>query len=73
MPANDPAVRAIVCKIAATERHHPNTDTSDLRRDLRAAQLAEHIRKVVDAAPPLTQDQRVRLTALLRPSGGQAA
>ena len=28
--------------------------------------LAEHVRRLVDAAPPLTQAQRDRLTALLR-------
>lgn len=30
--------------------------------------LAEHIRRTVDALPPLTQAQRARLAALLRPS-----
>jgi hypothetical protein len=72
MPSHDPAVRALACTIAATERHHPNADTSELRRDLRAASLAEHIRKVVDSAPPLSDQQRARLAALLHPSGGGA-
>jgi len=73
MPAHDPVVRALSSKIAAIERHHPNADTDQLRRDMRAAKLAEHIRRVVDVAPPLTDDQRARLTALLRPSGGEPA
>ena len=74
MPAHDPVVRAISSRIAAIERHHPNTDTGELRRDMRAAKLAEHIRRVVDAAPPLTDDQRARLAVLLlRSSGGEAA
>jgi hypothetical protein len=66
MPAHDPEVRALSSKIAAIERHHSDANTGDLRRELRAAQLAEHIRRVVDAAPPLTDDQRTRLAALLR-------
>lgn len=36
-----------------------------LRRQLREQQLAEHIRRVVDQAPPLTGEQRARLAALL--------
>jgi hypothetical protein len=72
MPARDPEVRTISSRIAATERHHPDTDTSALRRDLRVAQLAAHIRRVVDAAPPLSGAQRDRLAVLLR-SGGDAA
>jgi hypothetical protein len=75
MPAHDPVVRAISSKIAAEERHRPGTDTGDLRRELRAAQLAEHIRRVVDAAPPLSDDQRARLAALLTKNkiGGEPA
>lgn len=40
------------------------------RRNLRAARLADYIRKTVDAAPPLTVEQRDRLAVLLR--GGAA-
>lgn len=46
------------------------------RRDLAAATLADRIRSTIDAAPPLTDEQRERLAALLRPSvkdGGQVA
>ena len=70
MPARDPAVRSITSKIGATQRHHPDADTSDLRRDLRAAHLEAHVREVVDGFPPLTADQRGRLALLLR--GGDA-
>ncbi len=35
------------------------------RRDLRAARAEEYIRQVVDAAPPLTDDQRRQLAAIL--------
>lgn len=37
------------------------------RRDLKAARLADHIRKLVDEAPPLTDEQRAQLAALLLP------
>jgi hypothetical protein len=39
------------------------------------ARIAEYVKRVVDAAPALSDDQRSRLTALLRPTGdrGQAA
>ena len=55
-------------RVAATERHHGAGDPRlpDLRRDLRAAELAEHVRRIVDQAPPLTNDQRNRIASLLR-------
>jgi hypothetical protein len=31
-------------------------------------EVREHIRRLVDAAPPLTEDQRSRLGVLLRPT-----
>ncbi len=45
-------------------------ELADARRNLRAERLAEHIRKAVDSAPPLTAEQRDRLAVLLR--GGAA-
>ncbi|HEY3924962.1 MAG TPA: hypothetical protein VGL75_10420 [Acidothermaceae bacterium] len=38
----------------------------EARRDLKASRLEEHIRKVVDSAPPLTAEQRDRIASLLR-------
>lgn len=35
-------------------------------RNLTAESLAEHVRKVVDAAPPLTATQRDLIAAILR-------
>jgi hypothetical protein len=40
------------------------------RADLQAAKLEDHIRKLVDGWPPLTDAQRVRLSLLLHPGGG---
>ena len=49
-------------------------DLLDARRNLRAARLEDYIRRTVDAAPPLTSEQRDRLAALLGPiPAGDAA
>jgi hypothetical protein len=37
-------------------------------REMREANLADHIRKVVEGWPPLTAEQRDRLRALLQPT-----
>lgn len=60
--------RRIRSQIAAASRHHPETDLTDLRRDLAAEKLAEYIDRTVSAAPPLTAAQRDHLAGLLRPS-----
>ncbi|AZG44824.1 hypothetical protein D7316_01415 [Gordonia insulae] len=58
-------------------RHAPGSPQHlEAQRTLRELVLAEHIQKVVDQAPKLTQDQRDRLAELLRPArqdGGGAA
>jgi len=58
-------------KLAVLHRHHPNEDHSGVKRDLRAARLADYIKRAVDAAPSLTPEQRDELALLLR--GGDAA
>ncbi len=60
-------------RLAALTRHYPDADHAATRRDLRAAQLEEHIRRVVDAAPPLTNEQRDRLALLVRGSSDAGA
>lgn len=52
--------------IAIALRQDPDADVTELRRKLRAERLEEHIRRVVDEAPPLTREQRDRLATLLR-------
>ena len=42
------------------------------RRDLKAQRLADYITRTVDAAPPLTDEQRAHLAALLS-GGGRVA
>jgi hypothetical protein len=39
----------------------------EARRDLAAEKIANYVTKVLDAAPPLTDEQRARLAELLRP------
>jgi hypothetical protein len=69
MPARDPRVREVSARLAAEERWHPEADTSDLRRDLRAARAAQYIRDLTDSLPALTVEQRARLARLLLPGG----
>jgi hypothetical protein len=56
-------------------REPDDADLLDARRALRTERLADHISQVVDAAPPLTAEQRDRLALLLRGGGthGDAA
>lgn len=57
--------------VANLSRHHPDSpDLDDARRALAETKIEAYIRKTVDAAPPLTVQQRERLAALLRPAGG---
>lgn len=59
-------------QIAHAKRKNPDADVTELRRQLKAERLAEHIAKVVAEAPPLTDEQRDRLAVLLR-GGGRIA
>jgi len=68
MPARDPQVRAISCRLAAIERHHPDRDTSDLRRALREAQTVAGVRRLIDG---LTLEERSRIAVEVL--GGGAA
>lgn len=62
-------------RVNALKRHRPPDDPeiADAERDLRAASLADHIRRVVAAAPPLTPAQRERPALLLHPGTGGGA
>ena len=42
----------------------------EARRNLKAERLADYIKRTVDASPPLTPEQRSRLTMLLSGGGG---
>lgn len=60
-------IRSLQGKSAAASRWD-RPDKDELARDYAAEKLADYIRRTVDAAPPLTAEQRERLTSLLRPA-----
>ena len=66
------SARSIQGRLAAETRHRPGEDHSELRRELKAEQLADYITRTVDAAPPLTPEQRSRLALLLTGGGADA-
>jgi tartrate dehydratase beta subunit/fumarate hydratase class I family protein len=53
-------------RVASLTRSRPANDPELVaaRRDLAAERLAEHVRKVVAEAPPLTAEQRDKIIAL---------
>lgn len=65
-------VRAKVCEIARTTRYDgpDSPKLPKLRSELRAAKLADEIRRAVETAPPLSEATKDRLALLLR--GGDA-
>ena len=64
MNAEDRIKRA---RVAAKRRHHPDDpETDKLAAEFKTDRLAQHIQKTVDEAPPLSQEQRNTLAALLR-------
>ncbi len=75
MAAKSPPRRHRSAAIAAIERHNGPADPriTGLRAELAIEGLAEHIRRVVDSAPPLTPAQREKLALLLCPGAGHAS
>jgi hypothetical protein len=56
-------------------RRHPDDpavrdELTRARQSYAVAQISDRIQEVVAKAPPLTDDQRARIAALLSPSGG---
>jgi hypothetical protein len=71
LSAESRQARARLGDASAKYKRAPNdADLADrairARREYQAAALADHIRRVVDAAPPLTPEQRNRLLLALR-------
>jgi hypothetical protein len=69
---NAPHIPSLVGKIAGLsravktgEREPSDPELAEARRDLCAAQLAAHIKRLCDAEPPFTAAQRKALTALI--------
>lgn len=71
VPALGPAARKVRSKIATTRRYRPGADVTELRRELNATRLGDHIadeirevenidawaERVAAALPPLTPDE----------------
>lgn len=59
-------------RVASLTRSRPADDPQliEARRDLAAAKLDAYVKRVLAEAPPLTDAQRDRIAALLRPAGG---
>lgn len=76
MAAHNPELRRLAARAGAAATNGA-PDLNERRAELAEARLANHIRKVCAAAPPLTDAQRDRLAALLRPgttgASGQVA
>ncbi len=62
------AERARVASLSRS-RTPDDPDLIAARRNLRAERLADYIQRTVDAAPPLTAEQRARLAGLLVAGG----
>lgn len=55
-------------RVAALSRSRSTDDPEliEARRNLKAGRLEDYIRRAVDAAPPLSDEQRDKLSLLLR-------
>lgn len=64
-----PSWRHTRARLANHARNYPGqTPPDELVTEHATARLADHIARVVAAAPPLSADQRARLAVLLRPA-----
>lgn len=68
---SSPVLQARAQLAVATRRRDPE-QIANARRDLAAEKLAQYVARTVADAPPLTAEQRDRIAALLRPTGGDA-
>lgn len=65
MPTPDPVQSAAGRLAYYSRRDADPVMRATARRDFLAAKLEQHIQEVVDAAPPLSQQQREHLSSLL--------
>jgi len=70
-----PDIASMRGAVAAYTRSRPADDPQliETRRSLAALNLERYVARVVAEAPPLTPEQRDRIAALLRPTGGASA
>jgi hypothetical protein len=63
--------RARIAGLSSRPNRPPNDPAIvEARRNLKALRLEEHVTKVLADAPPLSDEQRNRIAALLRTGGG---
>ena len=70
MPASAEKLSALARHAAAVRWDKPNVDETS--RNLATERIADYVTNVVASAPPLTPEQRDRITALLRGAGDAA-
>jgi hypothetical protein len=74
MPLSPERARARARHNGLKSRHGADApETIAARTELKALAAEEYIRELVAGAPPLTEEQRVRIAGLLRPVGGVRA
>lgn len=56
---------------SAAARRWQTPDRETVERDYAAERIAAYVERVVEAAPPLTDQQRARITAILQGGGGR--
>jgi len=61
--------RARIAGYKRRGRPDSDPDLINARRELKAARIEEYVRRVVDTAPALSDEQRDRLALLLRAGG----
>lgn len=63
-------IQSLKGQVASLTRSRRSDDPEliQARQELRVAVLAQHVRRAVEALPPLTDEQVARVAALLRPS-----
>lgn len=72
LAAKDPERRRLSARKAVTTRWHPDADVSALDSEMAEARAVEYVQKLVDSAPPLSSEQRMKLASLLlAPSVGE--
>lgn len=68
MPATSPTLRVAVARAGHAAAHGTPERIAETRRDLAAERIATYVERVIAGAPPLTDEQLVRLATLLRPA-----
>lgn len=52
-------------KLGTLRRHYPSRDHTQLETELATSKIEDRVREIVASAPPLSPEQRARISALL--------